>query len=150
MMEKIRFKFFQADDIDKHSFYRIPKQLFTLETFKKLSSDAKILYALMLDRVSLSIKNDWIDDQGRVYIFFSVEDVMEQVGCGKNKAIKCLKELDMETGIGLIQKRRQGLGKANIIYVRTFVPDEKQTSESPESKLPDVCKEESNKTNKSN
>ena len=56
------------------------------------------------------------------------------VGCGKNKAIKCLKELDMETGIGLIQKHRQGLGKANIIYVRTFVPDEKQTSESSERK----------------
>ena len=72
------------------------------------------------------------------------------VGCGKNKAIKCLKELDMETGIGLIQKHRQGLGKANIIYVRTFVPDEKQTSECPENKLPDVCKGESNKTNKSN
>ena len=72
---------------------------------------------------------------------------MEQVGCGKNKAIKCLKELDMETGIGLIQKRWQGLGKANIIYVRTFVPDEKQISESPESILPDVCKEESNKSN---
>ena len=149
-MKKIRFKYFQADDVDRHSFYRIPKQLFTLEEFKKLSSDAKILYALMLDRVSLSIKNDWIDDQGRVYIFFSVEEVMEQVGCGKNKAIKCLKELDMETGIGLIQKHRQGIGKANIIYVRTFVPDEKQTSESPENKLPDVCKGESNKTNKSN
>ena len=108
------------------------------------------VYSKVLDGDFLSIKNDWIDDQGRVYIFFSVEDVMEQVGCGKNKAIKCLKELDMETGIGLIQKHRQGLGKANIIYVRTFVPDEKQTSESPENKLPDVCKGESNKTNKSN
>ena len=149
MSAKITFKYYYSDDVERYSFYRIPKQLFTLEPFKGLSSDAKILYALMLDRVSLSLKNNWIDDDKRVYIYFSVEDVMEQLGCGKNKAIKCLKELDVETGIGLIQKRRQGLGKTNIIYVKTFHTEEEQTSESPDDKLPDVCKEESNNTKKS-
>lgn len=87
MMEKIRFKFFQADDIDKHSFYRIPKQLFTDSYFKGLSSDAKILYGLMLDRISLSVKNRWLDEQNRAYIYFSIEEVMEMLDCGKNKAI---------------------------------------------------------------
>ena len=150
MQAKITFKYFHPDDVEKNSFYRIPKQLFTLEPFKGLSSDAKILYALMLDRVSLSLKNNWIDDDNRVYIYFSVEDVMEQLGCGKNKAIKCLKELDVETGIGLIRKRRQGLGKTNIIYVKTFQAEKRQTSGSSDNKLLEVCKEESNNTNKSN
>ena len=149
MLAQISFKYFYSDDIERYSFFRIPKQLFTLEPFKGLSSDAKILYALMLDRVSLSLKNKWVDDDKRVYIYFSVEDVMDQLGCGKNKAIKCLKELDVETGIGLIQKRRQGLGKTNIIYVKTFHAKEEHTSGSPDNKLPDVCKEESNNIKKS-
>lgn len=106
MSAKITIKYFHSDDVERYSFYRISKQLFTLEPFKGLSSDAKILYVLMLDRVSLSLKNNWIDDDKRVYIYFSAEDLMEQLGCGKNKAIKCLKELDVETRIGLIQKRR--------------------------------------------
>ena len=121
MIEKIKFKFFEGQDVEQFTFYRIPKQLFTLEYFKGMSSDAKILYGLMLDRVSLSMKNNWFDDDNRAYIYFSVDDVMELLGCGKNKAIKCLKELDDETGIGLTQKRRQGFGKSNMIYVKTFI-----------------------------
>ena len=121
MIEKIKFKFFEGQDVEQFTFYRIPKQLFTLEYFKGMSSDAKILYGLMLDRVSLSMKNNWFDDENRAYIYFSVDDVMELLGCGKNKAIKCLKELDDETGIGLTQKRRQGFGKSNMIYVKTFI-----------------------------
>ncbi len=100
MSAKITFKYVHSDDIERYSFYRIPKQLFTLEPFKGLSSDAKILYALMLDRVSLSLKNGWIDDDKRVYIYFSVEDVMEQLGCGKNKAIK------MSEGTGCENRNR--------------------------------------------
>ena len=67
MSAKISFKYFHSNDVERYSFYRIPKQLFSLELFKGLSSDAKILYALMLDRASLSLKNDWIDDDKRVY-----------------------------------------------------------------------------------
>ena len=124
MIEKIKFKFFEGQDVEQFTFYRIPKQLFTLEYFKGMSSDAKILYGLMLDRVSLSMKNNWFDDDNRAYIYFSVDDVMELLGCGKNKAIKCLKELDEETGIGLTQKRRQGFGKSNMIYVKTFIVEQ--------------------------
>lgn len=133
MPEKVKFKFFEGQDVEQFTFYRIPKQLFTLEYFKGMSSDAKVLYGLMLDRVSLSLKNNWFDDDNRAYIYFSIDDVMELLGCGKNKAIKCLKELDDETGIGLTQKRRQGFGKSNMIYVKTFMV-EKTEAESEESK----------------
>ena len=84
------------------------------------------------DRMSLSIKNQWFDDKNRAYIYFSIEDIMELLNCGRNKAIKSMRELDDETGIGLIEKRRQGFGKVNVIYVKTFMPektDEKKFGE---------------------
>ena len=77
----------------------------------------------MLDRMSLSIKNQWFDYKNRAYIYFSIEDIMELLNCGRNKAIKSMRELDDETGIGLIEKRRQGFGKVNVIYVKTFMPE---------------------------
>lgn len=121
MENKMIFKYFYGSEADQYSFYRIPKALFTNEYFKDLSSDAKILYGLMLDRMSLSIKNQWFDDENRAYIYFSVEDIMELLNCGRNKAIKSLQELDEENGIGLIEKKRQGFGKTNIIYVKSFI-----------------------------
>jgi len=126
------FNYFYGTEADQFSFYRIPKALFTDSYFKDLSSDAKILYGLMLDRMSLSIKNQWFDDKNRAYIYFSIEDIMELLNCGRNKAIKSMRELDDETGIGLIEKRRQGFGKVNVIYVKTFMPektDEKKFGE---------------------
>ena len=124
MKQKINFKYFYGNEADQYSFYRIPKVLFTSDYFKELSSDAKILYGLMLDRMSLSIKNQWFDEENRAYIYFSIEDIMELLNCGKNKAVKSMQELDDETGIGLIEKRRQGFGKANIIYVKSFMISE--------------------------
>ncbi|WP_270423595.1 replication initiator protein A, partial [Fusicatenibacter saccharivorans] len=110
MEKKMTFNYFYGTEADQFSFYRIPKALFTDSYFKDLSSDAKILYGLMLDRMSLSIN----------------------LNCGRNKAIKSMRELDDETGIGLIEKRRQGFGKVNVIYVKTFMPektDEKKFGE---------------------
>ena len=132
MEKKMTFNYFYGTEADQFSFYRIPKVLFTDSYFKDLSSDAKILYGLMLDRMSLSIKNQWFDDKNRAYIYFSIEDIMELLNCGRNKAIKSMRELDDETGIGLIEKRRQGFGKVNVIYVKTFMPektDEKKFGE---------------------
>ena len=106
MDKKMKFKYFYGAEADQFSFYRIPKALFTDSYFKDLSSDAKILYGLMLDRMSLSIKNQWFDENNRAYIYFSIEDIMELLNCGRNKAIKSMQELDDETGIGLIEKRR--------------------------------------------
>lgn len=115
MDKKMNFKYFYGTEADQFSFYRIPKALFTNDCFKDLSSDAKILYGLMLDRMSLSIKNQWFDEENRAYIYFSIEDIMELLNCGRNKAVKSLQELDDEKGIGLIEKRRQGFGKVTII-----------------------------------
>ena len=132
MEKKMTFNYFYGTEADQFSFYRIPKALFTGSYFKDLSSDAKILYGLMLDRMSLSIKNQWFDDKNRAYIYFSIEDIMELLNCGRNKATKSMRELDDETGIGLIEKRRQGFGKVNVIYVKTFMPektDEKKFDE---------------------
>ena len=130
MDKKVSFHYFYGSQADQYSFYRIPKALFQDEYFRCLSSDAKILYGLMLDRMSLSIKNQWFDEKNRAYIYFSIEDIMELLNCGRNKAIKSMQELDEENGIGLIEKKRQGFGKTNIIYVKSFMLEEaKQESE---------------------
>ena len=121
MEKNMTFNYFYGTEADLFSFYRIPKALFTDSYFKDLSSDAKILYGLMLDRMSLSIKNQWFDDKNRAYIYFSIEDIMELLNCGRNKAIKSMRELDDETGIGLIEKRRQGFGKVNVCLLYTSI-----------------------------
>ena len=127
------FSYFYEQEADMFSFYRIPKLLFTDERFKELSTDAKVLYGLMLDRMSLSSKNQWYDREKKVFIYFSLEDVMELLNCKKNKAIDTMKELDAEKGVGLIEKVRQGQGKPTMIYVKNFMEKseqklEKQTS----------------------
>ena len=148
MDKKMKFKYFYGAEADQFSFYRIPKALFTDSYFKDLSSDAKILYGLMLDRMSLSIKNQWFDEKNRAYIYFSIEDIMDLLNCGRNKAIKSMQELDDETGIGLIEKRRQGFGKVNIIYVKTFML-EKTEEKSLEEELGKFKKQTSEKNEES-
>ena len=107
-------------EAEQYSFYRVPKILFTAECFKELSCEAKVLYGLLLDRMSLSMKNHWLDEEERVYIIFTVEEIAELLNCGTQKAVKLLKELDSEKGIGLIEKKRLGLGRPNVIYVKNF------------------------------
>lgn len=135
MDKKMNFKYFYGTEADQFSFYRIPKALFTNECFKDLSSDAKILYGLMLDRMSLSIKNQWFDEENRAYIYFSIEDIMELLNCGRNKAVKSLQELDDEKGIGLVEKRRQGFGKVTIIYVKSFIQEGCEEEKKEKSKM---------------
>lgn len=121
MDDRITLSYFYGKEADQYSFYKIPKLLFTDEHFKKLSVEAKVLYGLMLDRMSLSLKNQWLDGEGRAYIYFSLDDIMEALGCSNKKAITIMKELDEEPGIGLIEKKRQGQGKPTMIYVKQFV-----------------------------
>ena len=120
-MQKIQFDYFRGMEAEQYSFYRVPKVLFTAECFKSLSCEAKVLYGLMLDRMSLSIKNRWFDDEDRVYIIFTVDEIAELMNCGTQKAVKMIKELDTRNGIGLIEKKRLGLGKPNVIYVKNFM-----------------------------
>ena len=131
-MQEIQFDYFRGMEAEQYSFYRVPKVLFTAECFKSLSCEAKVLYGLMLDRMSLSIKNRWFDEEDRVYIIFTVEEIAELLNCGSQKAVKLMKELDSNQGIGLIEKKRLGLGKPNVIYVKNFMLKEKHSFEKEE------------------
>ena len=99
------------------SFFRIPKALFQEQQFQDLSTDAKTLYGILLDRMSLSAKNGWLDEQGRVFIIFTIEDVKRALCCADNKATKLLRELEE---FGLIERKRRGLGKPSLVYVKNF------------------------------
>ncbi|MCL1862351.1 MAG: replication initiator protein A [Defluviitaleaceae bacterium] len=114
------YGYYYGKEADQYTFYRLPKALFTNTRFKSLSDGAKILYGLMLDRMGLSVKNGWIDNQNRVYIIFTLEDVQNHMNCKHDKAIKIFTELDTIKGVGLIERVKQGQGKPAIIYVRKF------------------------------
>ena len=129
--QSIEFEYFHGYESEQFAFYRVPKVLFTNPYFRELSSDAKILYGLMLDRMALSIRNQWIDEEDRVYIIFTLEQIMEYLNCGKDKGVKILAELDSEKGIGLIERVKQGLGRPTRIYVKSFVIREVLESEQP-------------------
>lgn len=112
------FEYFSPAEAEQYAFYRIPKLLISDDRFRCISTEAKLLYGILLDRVSLSLKNGWVDEENHVYIIFTIEQVMEDMNCSNKKAIAILKEL--ETKVPLIEKKRQGLGKPNLIYVKNF------------------------------
>ena len=99
------------------SFFRIPKALFQEQRFQDLSTDAKTLYGILLDRMSLSVKNEWFDKKGRVFIIFTIEDVKRTLRCADNKATRLLRELEK---FGLIERKRRGQGKPCLVYVKNF------------------------------
>ena len=125
----IKFNYYYGKEAENFSFFRIPKLLFTDPIFTKLSSDAKVLYGILLDRMNLSMKNNWIDEENKVYIIFTIEEIAEIMCCATQKATKILQELDDKKGIGLIEKKRLGLGKPNILYVKNFIIQETNEQE---------------------
>lgn len=125
----LQMDYFHGTEAEQFTFVRVPKILISHPVLKNLSTDAKLLYGMMLDRMSLSIKNNWIDEQNRVYIIYSLEDVKELLNCKDNKAIAVMKELDTKHGVGLIEKRRRGQGKTNIIYVKNFMKEEEEEAQ---------------------
>lgn len=100
---------------ERFIFIKLPKCLVEDECFIELSMDAKLLYAFFLDRVSLSIKNGWIDDQGRVFIYYSIKNICEDLNCGTQKACKLLDELEK---VGALERKRQGLRRPNKLYLK--------------------------------
>ena len=135
--------YYYADEADQFTFYRLPKALFMNDQYKGLSGDAKILYGLMLDRMGLSTKNGWMDDNGKVYIYFTLEDVQSHLNCRRDKGMKLLAELDDLKGVGLIERIRQGQGKPAVIYVKKFKTEnsdfwksKKSTSVLPDTSTP--------------
>ena len=136
MGNMMKFDYYYGIEAEQFSFYRVPRLLIKDERFKELSSDAKLLYGLMLDRMSLSMKNGWFDDENRAYIHYTLDNIMEDLGCAKEKCVKILAELDSKKGIGLIEKKRQGLGKPDIIYVKNFATLEVDGESESQSKSP--------------
>ena len=149
------FDYFYEEQSESYSFYRIPKMLFTEEIFEALSTDAKVLYGLLLDRISLSRDNGWMDDAGRVYVYYTIKSVKKSMRCANTKACGLLRELNE---FGLIERKKQGLGKPTIIYVKDFtrfrkaelLDSDKQNSVILHTGTLDDRKSERNKTEKNN
>ena len=154
------FDYFYEQQSESYSFYRIPKVLFTEEMFETLSAEAKILYGLLLDRISLSRDHGWIDTGGRVYVYFKIKAVKNALHCGNSKACRLLQELE---DFGLIERRKRGQGNPVIIYVKDFsrFPNwENKNSQNENSRISKPGKQEfpksesnntkNNKTEKSN
>ena len=142
------FDYFYGQSGEMFSYFRVPKILFRDIKFKDLSTDAKTLYGILLDRMGLSVKNGWLDEQGRVYIIFPVQEVMDALGCADNKATKLFRELEK---FGLIERKQRGLGKPNLIYVKNFADPrfrnrEKNGSGAADSAQPEAAKSRGNKT----
>lgn len=142
------FDYFYGQSGEMFSYFRVPQILFRDIKFKDLSTDAKTLYGILLDRMGLSVKNGWLDEQGRVYIIFPVQEVMDALGCADNKATKLFRELEK---FGLIERKRRGLGKPNLIYVKNFADPRcrnrgKNDSGNADSGEQDAAKQRRNKT----
>ena len=121
--------FYYENESEQFVFYRIPKLLFTDNRFSGISTDAKLLYALFLDRMALSRKNGWVDGDKKVYIYFSVKEIMDRLNIASEKCTRIISELDDVKGCGLIHKKRQGQGKPTKIYVMKFTSrSESETS----------------------
>ena len=130
--------YFYGDEAMQFTYFRIPCQLITHPRFKHLSTDSKLLYGMLLDRMSLSIKNEWYDDTGRVYIYYTVDEIGSNLNCGRDKAMRLLAELDTGKGVGLIERKKQGQGKPTRIYVKRFTTQEipPQPEKKPEPPAP--------------
>ena len=148
--------YFYGQTGELFSFYRIPKALFQEQRFQSLSTDAKTLYGILLDRMSLSAKNGWLDEQNRVFIICTIEDVKRSLCCADNKATKLLRELEE---FGLIERKRRGLGRPSLVYVKNFSADSSKTrfqnrenheSGGFKSASQDPAKPRCNKTDKNN
>lgn len=105
------FPYHYGEEAEQYTFYRIPKILFTSPKFRKLSCEAKLLYGLLLDRMQLSVKNRWLDADGKVYIYFSQEQIAEMMGCGLKKVGSLLAGAWQQKGNRTDNKDTAGFGK---------------------------------------
>lgn len=126
----LNLNYFYGNEAEQYSFYRIPKILFTDPRYQSVSVEAKVLYGLLLDRMCLSARNNWFDPDGRVFIYFTLEEAAALMGFGKDKTVKLFKELD--SGIGLIERKKQGQGRPTRIYVKNFLPSDPAPDSIPE------------------
>lgn len=134
--------YYKQNEILENNYYQIPQELFVNKLYKeKLNSDSKILYAFLLDRLSLSQKNHWVDSENKVYLIFTREEVQEKLCLSDKTVTKAFKQL---TEVKLIEEKRQGLGKPNLIYVGKIQhenQEDKKIDNSETEKMPlNTCK----------
>lgn len=120
------FEYYYGKQADQYSFIKVPKLLVHDKAFIGLSVDAKMLYGLLLDRMSLSMKNGWLDEENRVYIIYQIKDIMSDMNMARATAVKYLQEL---VDFGLVEKKKRGLGLPNILYVKSFLVEKESTEQ---------------------
>ena len=139
MAQVIVSDYFYGDESKEFSYFRIPRLLITHQRFKNVSTEAKLLYGLLLDRMGLSEEHGWYDADGRVFIYYTVEEISADLCCGRDKAMKLLAELDKAKGAGLIERVRQGQGKPTKLYVKRFTTREiPPKKDEPPAPIPEV------------
>lgn len=115
--------YYKSNETLSHKYYQVPQELFESSLYKdKLNSDSKILYAFLLDRLSLSIRNHWVDNANHIFLIFTRQEVQEKLGLSEKTVMKAFKQL---VDTDLIEEKRQGLGKPNLIYVAKIQYEEK-------------------------
>lgn len=145
LVEQYNYDYYYGVEGEQFAFFRIPKILITDKRYKELTLAAKMLYGLMLERMSLSRKNKWLDEENRVYIVYSIEKVAEDLNCSPPTAVKAMAELDSVKGIGLIERKKRGQGNPDIIYVKNFtsLPEEDKVGSKDDEA--EVCESQDSK-----
>lgn len=116
-MENIEY--YKINEVLEHKYYQVPQELFINPLYKdKLNSDSKILYGFLLDRLTLSIKHSWYDENGNIYLIFTREEVQEKLNLSEKTVIKAFRQLNE---VNLIKEKRQGLGRPNLIFVGKII-----------------------------
>lgn len=117
----MNFDYYYGAQAEQFNFIRIPRVMITENTFSDLSLQAKILYSILLDRMTLSRKNSWFDEDNRVFIIYPISDIQSDLGFSRKKAMEYLTELE---AFGLVEKKKRGFGLPSIIYVKSFMSQE--------------------------
>lgn len=121
-------EYFYCGETEQFNFYRIPKALFIESAYKELSIEGKILYGFLFDRMGLSSRNKWSDNDNKVFIYFTLDETTKVLGCGHTKAGKKFEELEK---FNLIERKRQGQGKPTKIYVKKFIHNSDFSKQKP-------------------
>lgn len=114
----MNFSYYYGTQAEQFSFIKIPRALLTDPMFSGLSLPSKVLYGVLLDRMSLSMKNGWFDKENKVFIIYQISEIQEDLGLSKRKAMESLSELEK---FGLVEKKKRGFGLPSILYVKNFV-----------------------------
>lgn len=130
----VNLDYFYGSEGEQYRFYQIPAVLLEDDEYKKISDTAKILYGILLSRLAMSKKNNWIEeDTNRVYILYNRNDIAKKMGRSPNTISNAMNQL---LEVGLIKRKRQGQGKADMLYVMNF------SSREHNKKIDMPCKEE--------